>query len=175
MYVLAISDTHLADDTLLPKLIRLANGAQWIFHAGDFDTKTAYENMKALFKDKLVAVNGNKLVAVKGNTNEDPDLPLDPEIPKIVEGIKIGVVHKFSPDSTDTFFENVAEDKAIAMGVDVLIFGHIHQPIVAWGNKLLICPGRGTKYASIKKCKYVTAAQISIDKGKVTGVKIIRF
>jgi uncharacterized protein len=165
MYILALSDIHQPDGKLLDKIKLLADDAAWILFAGDFDTKKAYDELKAVYKDKLVAV--------KGNTNEDPTLPLKLEEKITIDGIKFGLIHKVSESSVDTFDEKAAQAVADRLGVRVLIFGHIHQPVVAYGSKLLICPGRGGNGAQPKKFSGISVALIEIVKGRITSVRII--
>lgn len=164
MLVLAMSDIHQPDGKLPPKQKALADKASWILFAGDFDTKKAYDDLKAIYKDKLVAV--------KGNTNEDPTLPLKTEEKVTIDGIKFGLIHKVSESSSDTFDENAAKAVADRLGVRVLIFGHIHQPVVAYGSKLLICPGRGATGAQPKKFSGVSVALIEIVEGRIASIKI---
>lgn len=164
MYVLALADIHQPDGKLSRKIKSLADEAAWILFAGDFDTKKAYDELKAVYKDKLVAV--------KGNTNEDPALPLEPEQIITIDGIKFGLIHKVSESSADTFDENAAKATADRLKVNVLIFGHIHQPVVAYSNRLLICPGRGGTGAQIKKNSGVSVALIEIMQGNIKSVRI---
>jgi len=53
-----------------------------------------------------------------------------------VEGVRVGLVHR-------AFGNNFSEvvTKAKDMDVQVLVFGHIHHPLIAKGERLLICPG----------------------------------
>jgi putative phosphoesterase len=164
MYILALADIHQPDGKLLNRIKPLADEAAWILIAGDFDTKTAYNELKASYKDKLVAV--------KGNTNEDPILPLKLEEKITIDGIKFGLIHKVSESSADTFDEPAAQAAAVRLDVDALIFGHIHQPVVVWGSKLLICPGRGGTGASVKKFKGVSVALIELIGGKISSIRI---
>jgi len=164
MYVLALSDTHLPNGSIPEQVKKLADNAAWIFHAGDFNSKKAYEELKAVYKDKLVAVKGN---------SDDAALSILPsETSKTVGGIKIGLVHKVS-ECSDAFAECAAQQIATNMDVDVLIFGHIHQPIIAWGEKLLICPGRcNNSSATQKRCNIQSVALIDINGNRVTSVNI---
>jgi putative phosphoesterase len=164
MLILALADIHQPDGKLLSKIKLLADEAAWILLAGDFDTKKAYDELKATYKDKLIAV--------KGNTNEDPTLPLKSEDVITINGIKFGLIHKVSENSSDTFDEKAAQAVADRLGAKVLIFGHIHQPVVVYGSKLLICPGRGGTGAQPKKFSGISVALIEMFDKKITSVRI---
>jgi len=57
--VLALSDTHMTGNKLAPKVQYYAERADYVFHAGDFTTKVAYDALKAVCKGELVTVIGN--------------------------------------------------------------------------------------------------------------------
>jgi putative phosphoesterase len=51
------------------------------------------------------------------------------------------------------------------MDVQVLIFGHIHRPVVEKGDRLLICPGSPTQ----PRMSAPSAAMLEITEGKICG------
>jgi putative phosphoesterase len=182
--VLALSDTHMTGNKLAPNVQYYAGRADYIFHAGDFTTKVAYDGIKAACKGELITVIGNTdiaasdldlLKALKKNARGSTD-PTGETAFRVVDGIKIGLMHDACKTDQD-FVEETATNEANRMGADVLIFGHIHQPVIAWGrgNKLLVCPGRsGSGDAKVKKCSLGTVAVLNTGNGKIDAARIIR-
>jgi hypothetical protein len=83
------------------------------------------------------------LKAVHGNSDHAELKELLPEeLVFEVEGVKIGVVHQGGLSVVDT---TSIRYKALEMGVNVLIFGHLHRPIIEKSDVLLICPGSPNK------------------------------
>ena len=131
MRIVALSDTHLAGP-MPAGVLDIARGADLVVHAGDFNTLTAYESLQGACK-KLLAVHGNC------------DAPeLEEELPERrtfdVHGVRFGLVHsgKHATDVTHMRY------LALELGVGVLIFGHLHRPIIDRGDVLLVCPGSPT-------------------------------
>lgn len=129
--LIVLSDTHLhakVPDEILDRI----KDADIVVHAGDFVTKEVYESLKKGCK---------KLVAVHGNSDSDELKTLLPES-EIFEagGMKVGVVHmgRYGADTTNMRY------LALEMGVNVLVFGHLHRPIIDKSDVLLICPGSPT-------------------------------
>jgi putative phosphoesterase len=58
---------------------------------------------------------------------------------------------------------------ALEMGVGVLIFGHLHRPIIDRSNVLLVCPGSPTKPRMSDPC----VVELIIEKNGVVSGKII--
>jgi uncharacterized protein len=150
--IFALSDTHLEDGTLPPAVAMLANGADIILHAGDFVSTKTYEALAEL----------GRLEAVRGNS-DCPELKrLLPERRVIdMDGIKIGLVHMASHGSDLVGAEMMARE----MDVQVLVFGHIHRPLIEKGKKLLICPGSTT----LPRMSAPSAAELEIIDGSISG------
>jgi len=148
--LIALSDTHLESD-LPEKLVELAKGADLILHAGDFVVKDVYDSLAGL----------GRVEAVCGNADSPELKMLLPERKVIdVDGVRIGLVHRAS-HSPGPGTEMLARE----MEVDVLVYGHLHRPIVERNNKLLICPGSPT----VPRMSPPTVAEIEIENGKVIG------
>jgi uncharacterized protein len=149
--ILAMSDTHLEGE-LPENLVRLAEGADIVVHAGDFISLEVYDHLSEI----------SRLEAVCGNS----DVPeLQKALPKRkvfeVEGVRLGIVHMASHSSDSTGSGLLARE----MEVDVLIFGHIHRPYVEQRKKLLICPGSPT----FPRMSNPTVSQIVVESGEVKG------
>jgi putative phosphoesterase len=150
--IVAISDTHLENESLPPAVAALAGRADIILHAGDFVSAQCHAALEAL--GRLEAVHGN---------SDSPELKrLLPERKVIeVEGIRIGLVHMASHGSDLVGAEMMARE----MGVQVLVFGHIHRPLIEKGKHLLICPGSTT----LPRMSAPSVAELEILDGNVRG------
>jgi uncharacterized protein len=136
MKIIALADTHIKSgsiaEALPPGLIELIEQADIVIHAGDFVTRQAYDELAGICR----------LEAVHGNMDEISLKNFLPER-KIIEvcGLKIGIVHEAALSIQDT---TGARYMAKEMGVDVLVFGHIHKPVIDKSDLLLLCPGSPT-------------------------------
>jgi hypothetical protein len=150
--IVALSDTHLSREELPEAVVALAGNADIIIHAGDFVSEKAYESLSKL----------GTLEAVRGNADSPALKRLLPERKVIeAEGIRIGLVHKASHGSDLVGAEMMARE----MDVQVLVFGHIHRPVVEKGDRLLICPGSPTQ----PRMSAPSAAMLEITNGKISG------
>ncbi len=134
MKLIILSDTHIKPgQSLLARLpedlISILKSSDIIIHAGDFETLACYNELKNL----------GKLIAVHGDTDTPELMKLLPERETIeVEEVRIGVIHKGQLASENTYgLRYLAKE----MGVDVLVFGHFHHPIVEKTGVLLLSPG----------------------------------
>jgi len=157
MKVIAISDTHIKfgsiTDHLPGDLIDRMKKADMSIHAGDFVRKKAYDELSALCR--LEAVHGNM---------DDPELKnMLPERKVIeIEGIKIGIIHQAALAIHDIIG---ARYMAKEMGVDVLVFGHIHKPVIEKSDVLIACPGSPTA----PRMSEPSAIELVIEDGKISG------
>ncbi len=162
MKIIAISDTHIKSGSIigcLPHgLVQLIKSADMVIHAGDFVTKQAYDELSGMCR--LAAVHGNM---------DSPDLKklLPGQNVIEVEGIKIGIVHEAALSIQDT---TGAWYMAKEMGVDVLVFGHIHKPLIEKDDILLACPGSPTA----PRLSEPGAIELNIKDGVVSG-RVITF
>lgn len=151
--ILALSDTHLGDDDRLPgAVVELASEADIILHAGDFVSVGAYSALKDL----------GRLVAVRGNSDSPPLKRLLPEREVIdVDGVNIGIVHMASHGADLVGAEMMARE----MDCEVLVFGHIHRPLIEKSRRLLICPGSTTQ----PRMSAPSVAELVVIEGTVQG------
>jgi len=150
--IIALSDTHLQDELLPPAIAALASSADIILHAGDFVTAKCHAALADL--GRLEAVHGN---------SDCPELKkLLPQRRVIeVEGVRIGLVHMASHGSDLVGAEMMARE----MEVQVLVFGHIHRPLIEKEKLLLICPGSTT----LPRMSAPSVAELEIEDGNVRG------
>ncbi len=137
MKIVVLSDTHIKKGqslfTHLPEdLVSTIKNSDIIIHAGDFDTLSCHNELSSLAK----------LEAVHGDTDSPELIKLLPERKIIkVEGVRVGIIHKGQLTSENT---DGLRYLAKEMGVDVLVFGHFHHPIVQKTDVLLLSPGSAT-------------------------------
>ena len=150
--VIALSDTHLENDKLPPAVVALVSKADIILHAGDFVSASCHAALAKL----------GRLEAVHGNSDCTELKKLLPERKVIeVEGVRIGLVHMASHGSDLVGAEMMARE----MDVQVLVFGHIHRPLIEKGERLLICPGSTT----LPRMSAPSVAELEISDGNVRG------
>lgn len=150
--IIVISDTHLKDEKIPQVLADLAKGADLLLHAGDFVSSEAYSALADL----------GKLEAVRGNADSPKLKRLLPERKVVeVDGVRIGLVHMASHAAGLLGAGMMARE----MEVQVLVFGHLHRPLVERGERLLICPGSPT----FPRMSAPSAALLEIEEGKISG------
>ncbi|MCX9011627.1 MAG: metallophosphoesterase [Candidatus Methanoperedens sp.] len=157
MRIIAIADTHIKYGSIIEQLpedlVALLKGADMVIHAGDFVTRAAFQELSNL----------KKLEAVRGNMDEAALKEILPERRVIeMEGIRIGIIHEAALSIQDT---TGAWYLAKEMGVDVLVFGHTHKPVIERSDVLLICPGSPT----FPRLSEPSAVELVIEKGKISG------
>jgi putative phosphoesterase len=150
--IIALSDTHLENELLPPAVAALASSADIILHAGDFVSAKCHAALAAL--GRLEAVHGNSDCAELKKA-----LPQRKVIE--VDGVRIGLVHMASHGSDLVGAGMMARE----MDVQVLVFGHIHRPLIEKGNRLLICPGSTT----LPRMSAPSVAELQIEDGNVRG------
>jgi putative phosphoesterase len=162
MKIIALSDTHIKFGSIMDhlpgELVDILKKADLIIHSGDFVRKKAYDEFSGM----------NWLEAVHGNMDEPELKNMLPERKVIeIEGIKIGLIHQAALSLQDTIG---ARYMAKEMGVDVLVFGHIHKPVIEKSDVLLACPGSPTA----PRLSDPSAIELVIEGGNISG-KILTF
>lgn len=153
MKLIVLSDTHLKTGEIPQQLQALLDECDLIVHAGDFSTVEAYNAFNA----------SGKLKAVFGNDDISELKRLLPERLKFeVEGVKIGVIHEGGLSVTDTTAQGYL---AKEMEVDILIFGHLHRPLIEKKDVVLVCPGSPTK----PRMSNPSVVELIIEKGSING------
>jgi putative phosphoesterase len=152
--VIILADTHL-EAKLPERLVEAIRTADMILHAGDFVSREAYNSFQKFAHFE----------AVQGNADSAEIKKLLPRRKVLeVDDFKIGLVHQAS------YAPNLVGANMLAreMNVQVLVFGHLHRPLVERKDRLLLCPGSPT----IPRMSPPTIAELIIEDGKVNG-KII--
>lgn len=158
--ILALSDPRLNDGKLPLKVVELAEAADLVLCA-EVTLNPAYEALKTICGSKL--------------------WPLPGELPIIQdwEGIKILLANQLY--DSDQFIENLLMIAAEGYSADLLVFGHINQPIIVWGKKekdsdkshLLVCPGSSST-KSIYIGSYPSVALVHINDDGSFSTELVR-
>lgn len=161
MKIIAISDTHIKDTIfgrLQDRLLMMLREADIIIHAGDFVTQHVYDELSGI----------SRLEAVHGNMDE-PALVRKLAERKVIKagGLRVGIVHEAALSIQDT---TGARYMAKEMGADLLIFGHIHRPVIEQSDVIVACPGSPTS----PRLSEPSALELFIEDGEVSG-RIVTF
>jgi putative phosphoesterase len=132
MKIAILSDTHVKkhSDKLFKFIDNLSKESDMIIHAGDYVSSNIVSKLR----------EHKNFVGVWGNNDKGYIRDLLKEkmiIP--VEGYRIGLYHGHgkSKSTLESAYDEFIEDK-----VDIIIFGHSHQPLILTKNKILmINPG----------------------------------
>ncbi|MFA5410321.1 MAG: metallophosphoesterase family protein [Candidatus Omnitrophota bacterium] len=120
MKIGVISDTHIPDRAkeIPQEVLRDLKGVEMILHAGDLVELSVLDKLKAVF---------GKVRAVCGNMDPYEVRKVLPEKEIITLGkYKIGMMHGYgAPHKLVELMEKVFKGE----GVDLVVFGHSHQPI----------------------------------------------
>lgn len=135
MKVIVISDTHMPRMAkgLPPRLKEELKTAELILHAGDWQTREVYEELKAYAPVEGICgnVDGQDLIDQFG-------------FQKVLtlKGYRIGMVHGHGNKGTT---EQRAIEAFSKMELDMIIFGHSHIPVnKTIGGTILFNPGSPT-------------------------------
>ena len=161
MKIIILADTHIniksgsVTEALPAGLVKLIKEADMVIHAGDFVTKKFYDELSGICN----------LCAVHGNMDE---MSLKRSLPerKIIKAgsTKIGIIHEAALSIHET---TGARYMAKEMSVDVLVFGHLHKPVIDKSDVLLLCPGSPTA----PRLSEPSAIELNIDTdiGNISG------
>ena len=132
MKIVILSDTHVKkhSDKLFKLIDNLFKEADMIIHAGDYVSSSVVSKLR----------EHKNFVGVWGNNDKGYIRDLLKEKMIIsVEGYKIGLCHGHgaSKNTLESAYNQFSADR-----VDIIIFGHSHQPLILTKNKvLMINPG----------------------------------
>ncbi len=123
MKALIISDTHRRDDNFL-KVIEQVAPVDLVIHCGDV------EGSQHLIQNAA----GCPVQFVAGNNDYFGDLPSELEF--MVGKYRVWVTHghHYYVSMSNEYLKREARAK----GVDIVMFGHTHRPIVNWENDLVV-------------------------------------
>ena len=126
-----------------------------VIHCGDFVAPFTLENFRGL-KTKLLGVFGNCDGERTGLRKKAAELNFALHTPphKLeLAGKKILISHNFVEPTSE---------------IDILIYGHTHQPQVKWGKPLIINPGEGSGWLTSK----ATIGILDLDNLKVELIEL---
>jgi len=135
MKIVVVSDTHSHYEMLLPSTFAKAlETADMLIHCGDFVDECIYQQFFSLMKGRIMAVAGNS----DNFMNSLPNF-----IETELSGFKVMITHghQTTPERLYRF----------APEADLIIFGHIHQPVFYNESKpYLLNPGSLTNNRYVK-------------------------
>lgn len=157
--VLVLADTHIGSEASLPEaVLRLAQRADHIIHAGDFTS------LETLFVLKEFAPTH----AVYGNM-DDAQLraQLDERIDIRIGGIRIGVVHDAGPNES-----RVERLTSWFNRANLVVFGHTHTPCVEQTESgvWIVNPGSSTQR---RRAPTHTVVWIEITEGEIRAADVV--
>lgn len=127
MRILIVSDTHRQTQELY-RAIELAGPLDLLVHCGDAEGSEAYIEEKA----------GCKAEIVVGNNDFFSDLPR--EIDFMIGNYKVWLTH--GHNFYVSMGNEMIKEEAESRGVDIVMYGHTHKPLVEIGPKITaINPG----------------------------------
>lgn len=164
MKIAIISDTHLKENTIqLNRLASIFSEVDLLIHAGDYGHYRVYDYLRTHLP----------FAGVWGNTDDDAIRAELKEKEILLAGsFRIGIFHghgkgKTTPErSYAAFLPDV---------VDIIVFGHSHQPMIATKNSVLMLnPGSLTSKRKERWFSYilltVEGPTISADLRFITGL-----
>jgi uncharacterized protein len=154
-----ISDTHLDKhpEKILDYLDKCFKDVDLIIHAGDYTNSKVISLIKA----------HNKFVGVFGNVDKTPVRKLVKE-KEIIElcGQRIGIFHGHGEKKT-TIERAYDVFSADADNVNIIIFGHSHQPSISTKNKILMLnPGSLSRK---RKEPWFSCIILSLEKNEINA------
>jgi putative phosphoesterase len=151
--VVIVSDTHIpkAGPELPRLLLEGLRGSDLILHAGDLVDTSVLDELRSLAP----------VAAVTGNMDPPEVTAVLPEKRVVeVEGKTIGLIHGWGPPTG-------IERRVLSRfsGVDAVVFGHTHNPLVKWLNGvLLLNPGTPNDRRFSNRLSYAT---LTIEDGEL--------
>jgi len=136
MRIGVISDTHIPDlaDGLPSSVMKAFSRVDLILHAGDITEAYVLDKLERIAP--ILAARGDEDATLRDGRVEDvQELNL--------KGRRLCMIHDLQCSPRD--FVLHPEDKGLAENPDVVIYGHIHYPMVEhYRKQLLISPGSAT-------------------------------
>lgn len=152
MIIGVLSDTHSLN--IPTAMIECFKSVDMIIHAGDISDFNTLKMLKKIAPTKAVQGNMDELAIKKV-------LPLKEII--TCGQFKIGVTHGHIGDSRDALKNAMASFKDDK--IDVVIFGHSHEPFNEWiGTTLYFNPGSPN---DVIRSKFFSYGLINIEAGKI--------
>ena len=161
VHVLVTSDTHLTLGAKLPdELLRLADRADHVVHAGDFVTLDVLDTLESLAP----------VTAVHGNVCDAATAARLPERAQVeLAGVRIGVVH-------DPGLRIGRHERLLGWFPDcgVVVYGHTHMPELEWvgadHDVLVVNPGSPTQR---RRAPSHTACWLELADGRVAAADLV--
>ena len=158
--ITVLSDTHIPQRAkdIPQRLWEEIKQADLVLHAGDVVTPLVLEN--------------SSIHAHSGSTGNMDSVELQTVLPDQdlveIEGVKIGLAHgRGAPNQVKFYVQSLFEGQDL----QVLVFGHSHRPELTKENGVwYLNPGSPTDKIFTP---YLSYAQMEVDKGCITEIKIL--
>jgi len=135
--VVILGDTHIRFTKDIPEVfLRVIQNSDFLIHTGDYVSEEILE--------KFIEMKNNKFIGVFGNA--DP-LSIRKRLPNErlfnLNRYRFGLAHP-AMGGADDKVESLISKKFVRKKVQILIFGHTHNPIIEKREKILLLnPGKG--------------------------------
>ncbi len=157
MKILIVSDTHGDEDNLI-KALEKEQSLDLLIHCGDV-TGAEYE---------IEQYAGCKSVFVAGNNDFFSRIPREVELD--IEGVSVWVTHGHNY-YVSTNPEYIKKEARLR-GVDIVMYGHTHRPIVDEEEDLItVNPGSLTYPRQEGRCP--SYAVLEVNEGEITRLEIM--
>ena len=154
MRILVLADTHARNPDQLPhSLWQMAREADCVAHCGDYTDLSIVEELQRQSK-RFVGVYGNtdpSQIRTKLHTIKD----------FTANGKRIIVVHPHYGGDPEGLEQQL---RVMFAEVDVVLFGHTHEPYLEQGRPMLLNPGQGYS-------QFLTLATLGMLEVTVNGVE----
>lgn len=125
--ILVVSDTHRRNENFL-KLMETMGAVDRVIHCGDVE-ESEYVIEKAA---------GCPVTFVAGNNDFFSDLEMEEELQ--IGKYRVWVTHGHNYYVSMT--NEILKQEAVDRGVDIVLFGHTHKPVVEWADGVaMVNPG----------------------------------
>ena len=135
--IVILGDTHVKSINELPnEMMKEIKASDWVIHVGDY---TFIEVLNG-----LIDLKGTNFKGVYGNADTKQIWEkFQPKEIFEIEGKRIGITHPASGGSHENIEANIIKEFR-KDNVDIIIFGHTHDPIIHYKeNIIIINPGKG--------------------------------
>lgn len=135
--IIILGDTHIRfNEEILENFLSEIQNSDYLIHTGDYISEEILEKFIEMKDDKFIGVFGNA----------DP-LSIRKRLPNekvfCLNGYTFGVTHP-AMGGADDKVESLVYKKFFRKKIQILIFGHTHNPIIERREKILVLnPGKG--------------------------------
>ena len=157
MKILLVSDTH-GRDELLKDIVRKEEPIDYMIHCGDIEGT----------ENEIRFMTMAPVLMVRGNNDFYTDLKFDVSLP--LEGHKILVTHGHTHGVYGS--HETLREQAKAKGHDIVMYGHIHRPIVDDSDPACLVLNPGSLTYPRQNGRQPSYMVVKLEKGKKPEVEV---